>query len=187
MKPSPVRELARRYAAGELSQDEYRTERRHLIDAICAGTQSLEYGQATARRIQPHKSARLLLIPAAAVLALAVGVSLWIIASRYPHTGSAPTRSVTLSGPQLLQSFTDSNDWNDASINQFLQQWKQLPAKEQRAARDSYIFPRMLSQLHEQIVSQQAMLELAPDPQAAARHLTHLQQMAAQVSANNSR
>jgi len=40
-KPSPVRTLARRYAAGELEHREYLRERRALLDDICAGIVAL--------------------------------------------------------------------------------------------------------------------------------------------------
>lgn len=40
-KPSPVRTLARRYAAGELDHREYLRERRALLDDICAGIVAL--------------------------------------------------------------------------------------------------------------------------------------------------
>ena len=42
MKFSPIRDLARRYAAGELSLDEYRAQRRDLIDGVATGRQRLE-------------------------------------------------------------------------------------------------------------------------------------------------
>jgi hypothetical protein len=40
-KPSPVRTLARRYAAGELDHREYLRERRALLDDICSGIVAL--------------------------------------------------------------------------------------------------------------------------------------------------
>jgi len=40
-KPSPVRTLARRYAAGELDHRGYLRERRALLDDICAGIVAL--------------------------------------------------------------------------------------------------------------------------------------------------
>ena len=40
-KPSPVRTLARRYAAGEMDHREYLRERRTLLDDICAGIVAL--------------------------------------------------------------------------------------------------------------------------------------------------
>lgn len=183
MKPSPARELARRYAAGELSFDEYRAQRRDLIDTICAGIQTLQYGQTASHPLNRRKPLWVALTSLAIIVAAGVAVSLWAINTRNSSVSSASMRAVEPTGPYLLRTFTDANDWSEASISRFMQQWQRLPSREQQAARNSYLFPRLVSQLHEQIVSQQAMLELAPDPEAAARHLTHLQQMATLLGA----
>lgn len=187
MKPSPVRELARRYAGGELSLEEYRKQRRHLIDAVCAGTLEIEYGEARARQIKSRRRRWLIAIPVVAVIIIAAGIGtrLHMRESGRTHTRTVPAASATQgSGVQLLHNFADANDWSSASIGSFLQQWQKLPANERQAARNSYLFPRLLAQLHEQIVSQQAMLEIAPDPAAAARHLAQLRQFSATLNEN---
>lgn len=179
MKPSPVRELARRYAGGELSLEEYRTRRRHMINAVCAGTLRIEYGEANPRRVKTGKRRWLLVIPVVIVIAIGIAMALRFGTPRHAHAGqtTAP-QAAAASGTQLVHTFTDSNDWSENSINIFLQHWRKLPVREKQAARNSYLFPRLLEQLHEQIVSQQAMLELAPDPKAARRHLAKLQTLA---------
>lgn len=183
MKASLARELARRYAAGELSFDEYRAQRRDLIDTICAGIQTLQYGQTAPHPLNRRKPRWAILASLAIIVAAAVAVSLWAIHTRNSSVSSAPMRTAESTGPYLLRTFTDANDWSEASINHFMQQWQRLPSREQQAARNSYLFPRLVSQLQEQIVSQQAMLELAPDPEAAVQHLTHLRQMATLLGA----
>lgn len=178
MKPSPIRELARRYAAGELSLEEYRKQRRHMIDAVCAGTLKIEYGETAPRKIRNRDRRWLLAVPVIVVIAIGVVVALHYAAVYQAHTGSAtPHAAATVSGTQLLHAFTDANDWSTASVSTFLRQWQELPASEKRAARASYLFPRLLAQLHEQIISQQAMLEIAPAPEAATHHLAQLQQL----------
>ncbi|MGB9430083.1 MAG: SHOCT domain-containing protein [Gammaproteobacteria bacterium] len=179
MKSSIVRELARRYAAGELSFEEYRAQRRDLINAVTSGEQLLEHGQVRARR--SRKRSRLwwlVLIPLAVIIAGGIAASLWVTHRHSSGTHVAHVVTPQETGASLVRSFIETDDWSDASVNRFLQRWKALPAREQNVAHDSYLFPRLLSQLREQIVSQRAMLELAPDPHAAAAHLSRLEQMA---------
>lgn len=183
MKASPARDLARRYAAGELSFEEYRSRRRDLIDSICTGTQALQYGQHTAYPLHRRKPWWVALASLTVIVVIGIAITRWAVSNHPASTAPAAAQAAKPTGANLLQTFTDANDWSEASIDQFMQQWKLLPNREQQAARTSYLFPRLISQLHEQIVSQQAMLELAPDPKAAARHLSRLQQMAALLRA----
>ncbi|MGH8320367.1 MAG: hypothetical protein ACRESX_00770 [Gammaproteobacteria bacterium] len=185
MKPSAVRELARRYAAGELSLDEYRAQRRNLIEAVTSGKQRLEYGQPTLGRIRrPPLHWPMFFMPLAVLVAAGVGTTVWMSHSRSTGAQHAPANILVETGPGLVRSFVEANDWNDASVQQFMQHWGKLPRHEQTAAYRSYLFPRIVSQLQEQIVSQRAMLELAPDRHVAEMHLKHLQQMSAALGAN---
>lgn len=186
MKPSPVRELARRYAAGELSLEEYRRQRRHLIDAVCAGTLKIQYGETEPRKIKSRSQRWLVAIPVVIVITLAVAIAVHSGAGHHTHEKAGTEHVVSsVSGTQLLHSFTDANDWSTASVGHFLKQWNQLPAQARHEARGSYLFPRLLAQLHEQIISQQAMLEIAPDPDAAARHLAQLRKLSDTLRENS--
>ncbi|MBU6421470.1 MAG: hypothetical protein KGL98_03245 [Gammaproteobacteria bacterium] len=190
MKLSPARELARRYAAGDLSFEEYRAQRHDLVDAVCSGAQTLAQAGSTRpqvhSRLRSRKRRRLLLLPIAVVVVAAIAVSLAVIYGQHGSDSAVAVHEAKQSGPLLLREFLAGNAWDDASILHFVDAWKKLPARERQAARNSYTYPRVSSQLQEQIISQQAMLELAPDPKAAAQHLAHLQQMAALLGANNS-
>ncbi|MGH8280281.1 MAG: hypothetical protein ACRETQ_12075 [Gammaproteobacteria bacterium] len=177
MKASPIRELARRYAGGELSLEEYRKQRRHMIDAVCAGTLKIEYGERAPRKVQSRKLGWLVALPIVVVIGIAIGAALHFGARSHAETAGVRVAH-SLAGAQLLHSFADSNDWSSTSVSAFLNAWQKLPSGERQAARASYLFPRLLAQLQEQIVSQQAMLELAPDSGAAARHLVQLQHLA---------
>lgn len=182
MKPSQIRELARRYAAGELSLDEYRAQRRKMIDGVTAGLLTLEYGElSVARDKQPY----LRWFSGIAILltALGIGIFVWMAHARRVDQSNAQVRFLPESGPALVRTFIETNDWSDASLMQFLQQWKALSSSEQKAAYHSYLYPRLLSQLREQIASQQAVVDLAAgdnhasDP--ASKHLSHLLQLSA--------
>jgi len=182
MKPSRIRELARRYAAGELSLDEYRAQRRNLIDGVAAGLLKLEYGElSVARDKQPYL--RWFSGIALLLTAIGIGIFVWMEHTHRVDQPNAQTRILPESGPALVRTFIETNDWSDASLMQLLQRWKALSTREQKAAYHSYLFPRLLSQLHEQIASQQAVVDLsagdkhASDP--ASIHLVHLQQLSA--------
>ena len=189
MKLSPARELARRYAAGDLSFEEYRAQRRDLVDAVCSGAQTLAQAGSTRPQLRSRlrsRRRRRLLLPIAVLVVVAVAVSLAVIYGRHGSDSAVALHETKQSGPLLLREFLAGNAWDDASILRFVDAWKKLPAREREAARNSYTYPRVSSQLQEQIISQQAMLELAPDPKAAAQHLAHLQQMAKLLGANSS-
>jgi Short C-terminal domain len=181
MKPTRIRELARRYAAGELSLDEYRAQRRKLIDGVTAGLLALEYGEPNSS----HNTQSYFLWASGIVVLLAtigIGTSLWV---QHVHHRTDMTNvqagTQADSGSALVRTFIDTNDWSDASLKQFMQRWKALPPREQKAAYQSYLYPRLLSQLREQIASQQAVVDLtagdhhASDP--ASVHLANLQQL----------
>ncbi len=181
MKPSRIRELGRRYAAGEISLDEYRAQRRKLIDGVTAGLLKLEYGEIS---VVHGKQSWRLLVYGSALLVIAIGIGI-IVHMEYSHQASRsnPQSKIAFdTGPAVLQSFVETNDWSDASLVQFIQRWKALPAREQNAAVGDYLFPRLLAQLHEQIVSQRVVVDLAAGDKNAADqaavHLAHLQQLA---------
>ncbi len=182
MKPSRIRALARRYAAGEISLDEYRAQRRKLIDGVTTGLLKLEYGEVS---VVHNRQTNLRWFAGIALLlaATGIGIFIWVEHSHRVDKPIAQISTLPDSGPALVQSFIETNDWSDASLMQFLQRWKVLSPREQKAAYHSYLFPRLLSQLHEQIASQQAVVDLAAGDkhaaETAANHLAHLQQLSA--------
>ncbi len=175
MKSSLIRDLARRYAAGELSLDEYRTQRRDLVDAITTGNHRLEYGEPA---LKPILRIRLLwLITVLLVLAVTAG----FVTSRWLGNSHKPQQRVhapSVTGPMLVRAFLEANDWSDTSLDHFMRRWKALPVSEQQAARHSYLFPRLAAQLQEQIISQEAMVSLTPKTGKATAHLARLQRVA---------
>jgi hypothetical protein len=182
MKPSRIRELARRYAAGEISLDEYRAQRRKLIDGVTTGLLKLEYGEVTVVHGKRHDRQWFLGI-AVLLMATGFGIFVWIEHTHRVNQPAAQINTLPESGPTLVRSFIETNDWSDASLMQFLQRWTALSSREQQAAYHSYLFPRLLSQLHQQIASQQAVVDLAAGnklaTETAASHLAHLQQLSA--------
>ncbi|MHB8424365.1 MAG: hypothetical protein ACYDB9_04295 [Gammaproteobacteria bacterium] len=182
MKSSLIRDLARRYAAGELSLDEYRTQRRDLVDAITTGKRQLEYGEPALGSILRTRFLWLIAIP------LVLAVTAGIVTSRWLGNSHAPQEQAHTSpatGPTLIRKFIEANDWSDTSLEHFMHHWQALSAREQRAARHSYLFPRLAAQLQEQIISQKAMIGLTPGTgKTTTAHLARLQRVAATLGVN---
>lgn len=190
MSASPVRELARRHAAGELSLEEYRARRHELIDDIVSGKTPLIYDQhkPVSRSAAMHtKSLRPAVIGGAAlVLVLIVGSALWLLlprhqASRAAESAAGHSRATVQDaspGSLLIQTFLHNNDWSARNVRNFVDQWNSLPQVERENARKDYRFPRLASELRQQIVSQRAMAGLTPGSGDTEAQLASLQAMA---------
>lgn len=182
MKASPVRELARRHAAGELSLADYRAQRHALIDNIASGRQTLNYEERIAPRPAAPIPSRFILLAGAAILVIIViGVVIWAIGTRSvaPSAVSTPTQATLPSpGPQLVGDFLRVNNWSASQTRNFIHQWNELPGKERELARQDYHYPRLVSELRQQIVSQQAMSGLTTNNDTSQAQLAGLYDMA---------
>lgn len=182
MKSSQVRELARRYAAGQLNQESYRSQRRALIDAVIGGQQPLVYKEIQAANSMRRGGAKLLALAVVALVAIGIAVSLALKGSGGTHGSAtktpasvpaAPVGPPPSPGPALVRTFVEANDWNDGSLDTFTHRWVSLPTDEQSKARDSLMYPRLVSELRDQITSEKAVSGGSADP-----HLATLQKMA---------
>ena len=182
MKSSQVRDLARRYAAGQLNQENYRSQRRALIDSITGGQQPLVYREVQAASSMRRGGIKLLALAVVAVVAIGVAVSLALKSSgetrgsagKMPSAAPAgPVTPPSSPGPALVHTFVEANDWNDDSLDTFTHRWAALPVDEQTKARDSLMYPRLVSELRDQITSEKAVSGGGMDP-----HLATLQKMA---------
>jgi len=182
MKSSQVRELARRYAAGQLNQENYRSQRRALIDAVTTGQQPLVYKEMQAANSIRRGGAKLLSLAVVALVAIGIAVSLALKSSGGAHGVTAkapapvpvtPVGTPPSPGPALVRTFVEANDWNDGSLDTFTHRWVSLPTGEQSKARDSLMYPRLVSELRDQITSEKAVSGGSADP-----HLATLQKMA---------
>jgi len=88
-------------------------------------------------------------------------------------------------GPTLVENFLTANDWSDKGILNFIQQWKNLPPKEQEIARNYYRYPRLTAELHQQIISQQAMTGLSRNKDSTKSQLANLQTMATMLGVSS--
>ena len=182
MKSSQVRDLARRYAAGQLSQENYRSQRRALIDSVAQGGEALVYKEMAVRL--PGKRARLKLAAAAvvAVLLAAIAVKLTWKATHPARQAADKTAPGTFvppplpaPGPDLVRGFVETNDWTDTSLESLAHRWQTLSAEDQGKARESTMYPQLVSELRQQITSEKALMAGANGPDA---HLMELNKVA---------
>jgi hypothetical protein len=182
MRSSQVRDLDRRHATGKLSQESYRSQRRSLIDSITDGSVALAYREE--ERAAPRRRFDSKLLGLAAVVLIAVGVGI-VLAIR--HSGSVRSSGAALAapaaapvappapGPDLVRTFVDTDDWTDGSLQSFSRRWQGLGLDEQTKARESLMYPRLMSEVRQQIDSEKAV---AGSDSAGDAHLMELQKLA---------
>lgn len=180
MKSSQVRDLARRYAAGQLSQENYRGQRRTLIDSIASGQQPLAYQEMRVKVPGRNTRMKLIAVAVVAVLLVAVAFKLGWKTLRGSRKTGAPAASAAFvppplpaPGPDLVNSFVETNDWTDPSLQDLENRWTALPSTDQGKARDSMMYPRLVTNLRQQITSEKAVANGGPDP-----HLAELTKLA---------
>lgn len=185
MRSSQVRDLARRYATGKLSQESYRSQRRSLIDSITGGGVVLTYREEKPAVTRPRFDSKLLGLTVVVLIAVGVGVVLAIKHSASAHAAGsgaaqaavAPAAPVTppAPGPALIRTFVDADDWTDGSLQSFSRRWESLGADEQAKAKESLTYPRLVSEVRQQIDSEKAV---AGSGAASDAHLMELQKLA---------
>jgi len=163
VKSSQVRDLARRYAAGQLSQENYRSQRRSFIDSVAVGTQPLVYKESAVRLPGKRARVKLMAVAAAAILLAVVALKLLWKTTHTAHKtpANAPTAFVPpplpAPGPDLVRTFVETNDWSDGSLEDLSHRWVGLTAEDQGKARDSLMYPRLEAGLRQQITSEKAV------------------------------
>jgi len=184
VKSSQVRDLARRYATGKLSQENYRNQRRSLIDSITGGGVQLAYREdERAKGARPRVNTRLLGLTVAALIAAGIIAVLVLRHNARVHASvqAATAQSAAAAlpppapGPSLVRVFVEADDWTDSSLQTFERRWQNLGADEQAKAKDSLMYPRLVSGVHQQIDAEKAV---AGSATAGDAHLMELQKLA---------
>lgn len=180
MKSSQVRELARRYATGQLNQENYRSQRRTLIDAVAGGQQTLTYKENGNGVTIQRTGIKFLALSVVAALVAGVVISMLLKKGDPAHRAAQPPAAAVATpavpvapGPGLVRTFVDADDWTDMSLESFSRRWNALTQDEQSKARDSLMYPRLVSDLRQQITSEKAVAVTGAD-----MHLAALQKMA---------
>jgi hypothetical protein len=188
MKYSQVRDLARRYAAGALSQENYRSQRRSLIEDITSGRQALTYRDDEITPFARHGNIKLFAVAAIAILLIGLGfIAAWKAGSNPQHKDAA-TEAVAViptapqsPGSALVREFVETNDWNDGSVQDFTRRWHALPAADQNQGRADPMYGRLVSELRQQLSSEKAITGTG----GTDAHLARLQSMAQTLGIND--
>ena len=183
MRSSQVRDLARRYATGKLSQESYRSQRRSLIDSITGGGVQLAYREEKPAAKRPRFDSKLLGLTVVVLIVIGVGVVLALRHSNGTRPSGNAQATVTAPaavtppapGPALVHTFVDADDWTDGSLQSFERRWQSLGSDEQAKAKESLTYPRLLSEVRQQIDSEKAV---AGSDSAGDAHLMELQKLA---------
>ena len=179
MRVSPIRDLARRYASGQLSQENYRAQRRVLIDAITTDAQPLTYREERIPAFGKHGNMKLALAAAVVMLVAVIFGLVWktTAAKHATTTHAAVALPASDPGQELVHGFVESNDWTDPSLLDFLRRWQALAPALQEQAHKSPDFAMLASGLRQQLTSEKALAKLA-GPTNTDLHLVNLQKMA---------
>lgn len=182
MSLSPLRSLAKAYAAGEVDRKSYILERRRLIDGLVTGTEpAVAATAAPAASLAPAAAPELAPLPgeprrasrwpiAAAVGGLVLlGAAAWYLwsplATPTPPLAATPDRPESV---QLIDKFMRENLWDASHVAGFLDAWRALPPDVQAVAADSVELRRLAGAVHGKIVAEQALQELGERATALA-------------------
>ncbi|HET9679102.1 MAG TPA: hypothetical protein VFP95_00920 [Gammaproteobacteria bacterium] len=177
MHASPLRQLVRRYAAGNISREDYLLQRRALLNAFADG-----------KAIDYHAHRPIVLIrgprwlrPAifgttALIIVIVVGSLLWLSRTQ-PAAPLAVTSNQTAAetlgaGEQVLQQFLAQEDWSSTSLNDFKNDWLALSDFERESARRSLWHRRLLANTQQKLREIEALQAISPDPQLGLRENT---------------
>lgn len=187
MNKSQLRKLAARFADGRIAADEYRAQRRELIDAIVAGDSGIDRdapvtpvtpvppvppvppsrGQAASARSLPWHWIL------AGASALCVLVLLWLLwPSKPPPAPEPPPLVLAPEVPHsrtLVESFLALRDFGTEAIAKFEAQWLELSAHERDAARSELWFRSLVSALRDEVKTQRALAALSDEGHAMTR------------------
>ena len=165
MKVSQLRDLTRKFAAGGLSEDEYRRERGKLIDGIVNGDIQPRYREIhpedIAKRPVGTRRRRVMGIAAALVL-VALLLAAVLVQFMSPTDDTAARASgdniaQPEPGVELLRSFLEQDSWDDNSLENMESQWNALSGFEREAARNSHHYRRLKAQTESRIREYEAL------------------------------
>src|SRR5579859_1397124 len=166
-----------------MSQENYRSQRRSLIDSITAGGVQLSYREEVrARNARPRIDIKLLGIAVAALIAAGVAVVIYLrhnaqvqVASQAAAAQAPLAATPPAPGPTLVRVFVEADDWTDGSLQTFERRWQGLGLEEQAKAKDSLMYPRLVGGVRQQIATEKAV---AGNASASDSHLLELQKLA---------
>lgn len=185
MRSSPLRDLGRRYATGNLRRKDYVTQRTQLLHRYVNGQLDIIYRESRPV-VLVRKQGFPLWVPAIALVAgIAISLFVWHGATNTPAAGSAvapakdtPAGFEAAQDMNLIEGFLSGQDWSDGKLESMETDWKKLPAFKQEALRRTPEFRRLESLTRRKIEEVQALRALNDSAQSRLRE-TRLREFAA--------
>ncbi len=172
MDKSPLRKLAEAYAREKLSLEDYREQRRRLLDALEDGDIELPKTSPDALPVPSEDEATRpsRIIPSALTItgALLLALLTWIwlpgtVSETAPGKIATPAAAPVDTSPaqRLLERFLSANQWDNAALASFEAHWRELPENNQLWVRTKPVFQHMENALNRELNAQKALTALA--------------------------
>lgn len=177
MKSSPLRDLARRYAAGNLPLSDYRAQRSRLIDSYVSGQQEINYRETRpVVLVTPRVWLRWSLIGGLGLFAVML-VSAYVLLPERPGMPETKQPAVerdnpgqtTDPGTVLLEDFLRTGKWDDADLQQLETRWFELTAFQREGARRSLWYRRLEAEIRRRMKEQRVLADINGMPDAQLR------------------
>jgi hypothetical protein len=193
MPYSQLRELARAYAAGQVSRDEYRAKRAALIGDFATGKLQIDYRDIVAPKpVHPPtviidvgeeepEVRRAPIILGAIAIVLGIGAAgFW-----YLRLQVAPPPAVAAAQPvspaaELVARFVAADDYGAAACDAFERAWAEFEEEERAAAQRDQAWKRLVFALRAKLRDQQALVAVDTTG-AAAIEETRLREFAGRI------
>lgn len=176
MRSSPLRDLGRRHATGNLRRKDYVAQRTQLLNRYVNGQLEITYRESRPV-VLVRKQGFPLWVPAIALAAgIAVSLFVWLGSKATPDEDkSAIPAKETAAGFEtardvnLIEGFLAGQDWSDGRLESLETDWKKLPAFRQEALRRTPEFRRLESRTRRKIEEVQALRALNDSAQSRLR------------------
>lgn len=169
MHASPLRQLAKRYAAGNLGREDYLNQRRALLNAYSNG-KTIDYR--THRPIvlvRGRRRLRPLIFSTVFFIAIISIVGAWWLSpftgNDKPGTDAKQTTKQLTAGEQLLRELLADNDWSQRRLQVFKENWGNLSNFERETARRSLWYRRLVAKTQKELQEIKALQAIDPNPQ----------------------
>jgi len=179
-----LRDLARRYAAGNLAVADYRAQRSQLINNYVQDKQPITYRETRpVLLVTPQRWRRYWPVAAgtALVLALIIGSTIFYTPdSAVEKTATVAAAPANDSAVTLVRNFLNGGDWSDAHLLEFELAWNALTPFERETARRSPWFRRLETETRRRLQAADTIMGLDQSTETKDR-ITRLQTFAERI------
>ncbi|MEE8119706.1 MAG: hypothetical protein V3T39_09175 [Gammaproteobacteria bacterium] len=173
MKSSQLRDLAREFSSGKISEDDYHARRRKLIDGIVAGGIAIQYREIkpVTAFAKPLKNQKLIFAGAAALMVVLVVSVVALIPSREPPVVAVRAAPEPSPAELAIKGFLGTDDWSEESLTTFETDWSSFSEFHKEAVRRTPGFSRLETQLRNRVKEQHTLAQIGDDLEAGLREM----------------